>query len=244
MKDCTNLLIEYFRAELPKLPNNYNWKIPDISGFYLSGSSGYEANVELKKYLNKVWKESDIKDKYHLSNVIVSDWGGVRSNNPSTLHNYVDELHKNTPSTPLKGVASYSKIFSISNMEKYAIYDARVAACLNAVQWNSNIVEGVAFNYISGRNNITGHAEKKIGFTQQEEFKVKKLCEQGWKRLKRDETYNTYLNILSLCLDSFSQYNLYDLEMVLFANAEKECRLAMDNLSAKSRSQHLTSGSS
>lgn len=143
----------------------------------------------------------------------------------------MEEVEKESPSTPIKGVASYSKVFAITNLNIYAIYDARVAVSLNAIQWNANLKEGVAFNYIPGRNNITGNTEKRIGFAYQDQFKVRNLIKIGWIGLKRDETYSYYLDTLRECLKHFPKFKLYDLEMVLFANAEKECTEAMKSLS-------------
>ncbi|NOR87022.1 MAG: hypothetical protein GQ527_05385 [Bacteroidales bacterium] len=227
MEECTKVLVEYFKDELPKLEENYQWKIPNIDGFHLCGEKGYTPNVELKKYFNELWLKSNPEERFKLSKIVVADWGGVKTNQPETLKYYVDELEKDRPGTPLKGVASYSKIYSITDMNKYAIYDARVAACLNAVQWNYSVKKGVAFNYISGRNKTTGDATKKIGFVHQEPFKIKNLVANGWSRIKRDETYQVYLDILQNCLKLLPTYSLYDLEMVLFANAEKECEKAM-----------------
>jgi len=98
------------------------------------------------------------------------------------------------------------------------------------VQWNASVNQGIAFNYISGRNKVTGDATKKRGFVYQERFKVKSLVANGWKRLKRDNTYQVYLDILKQCLAYLPQYSMHDLEMVLFANAEKECEKAMERI--------------
>ena len=132
-------------------------------------------------------------------------------------------IKSENPSTPLKGIASYSKIYSIIDMDKYAVYDARVAAALNAIQWNYGVKDGMAFNYINVRNNIIGNATKKIGFVYQEPFKVKNLVAKGWRKIRKDDTYQVYLDLLQTCLKQLPKYNLYELEMVLFANAEKEC---------------------
>lgn len=45
---------------------------------------------------------------------------------------------------------------------------------------------------------------------------------------KRDETYTTYINLLKFYLNFFPKYKLYDLEMVLFSNAEFQCKKALD----------------
>jgi len=171
-----------------------------------------------------------LPDEPDIAKVIVSKWGGVRRNKDTTFEGYVKEILKPIPSTPLGGIASYSKIFAIADMNKYAIYDARVAACLNAIQWNSDMKNGIAFNYIDGRNKVTGHKGEKKGFAHQNEFETKYLIEHGWKKVEKDETYTVYLELLKECLKHFKDYKLHDLEMVLFANAEKECKKAMDSL--------------
>ena len=230
MTDITQavmVLNRYFKSELPKLEDSYSWKIPMIYGFSGSGKSGYKENVMLKRYFHRQWNGCNRKDREKLSKIVVSDWGGVRNNKKETLLSYVAEAESKTPRTPIKGVASYSKIYSITDLKKYAIYDARVAVSLNAVQWNHNVKKGIAFNYIPGLNNVTGNALKKIGFVYDDRFKVKKLTESGWQSVKRDLTYEVYLKCLKKCLESFPKYKLYDLEMVLFANSEIECNKAM-----------------
>ncbi|WP_444894683.1 hypothetical protein ACJJIE_11385 [Microbulbifer sp. TRSA001] len=227
MNNCINALVEYFKNEVPKLESRYSWKIPQFSDFESSGKSGYQQNIELKHHFNAKWQSSNTENKLALSKEVVADWGGVRGNKDETLTSYVNELIKEKPRTPLKGIASYSKIFSIVDMDRYAIYDARVAACLNAVQWNHGVSTGLAFNYISGRNNVVGNSINKSGFVYQEEFKVSSLVAAGWQRIKRSDTYQVYLDVLKQCLKSLPGYKLYDLEMVLFANAETECLKAM-----------------
>jgi hypothetical protein len=231
MKTSISALVDYFSVELPMLEKNYDWKIPEISGFNYSGKRDYQSNVALKKFFQESWANAkNDTERFDLSLLIVKDWGGVKNNKPATLENFVSEFSKSLPQLPLKGVASYSKIFSMADLDSYAIYDARVAACLNAVQWNCG-VKGLAFNYIPGRNNTTGHAEKKIGFTYQEQFKTDALVRSGWDRIEKDDTYKIYLKLLKECHSHYPNYRLYDLEMILFANAEVECIKAMKAIS-------------
>jgi hypothetical protein len=230
MQPYISALLDYFSYELPKLEKNYEWKIPKIAGFKYSGKSDYLSNVALKKFLHECWnKTNGDSERLMLASLVVKDWGGVKNNKPGTLKKYVDALNADLPHTPIKGVASYSKIFSIADLDRFAIYDARVAACLNAVQWNSKI-KGLAFNYISGRNNTTGHSGKRIGFVYQDKFKIDSLISCGWQTIDKDKTYETYLSLLKECHSHFRNYNLYDLEMVLFANAETVCRKAMETI--------------
>jgi hypothetical protein len=234
MSQCEVALIDYFKDNLEHIKNaniGYRWKIKNIKDFTYNGHDDYYANVELKKHFYDKWHSSEQADKYGIAEQIVKDWGNVRGHAPETLPNYIRELKKERPNTPLKGVASYSKIFSVTDLDKYAIYDSRVAACLNAIQYNYNRAKktkgGIAFHYVPGRNNIIGafklKTRERIGFVHQPQFKRNALIESGWQDIGRDETYATYLKTLKNCLENFRGYKLYDLEMSLFSNAEKEC---------------------
>lgn len=76
LKPDISTLVAYFEKELPKLENNYLWKIPKIEDFKKSGEKNYLANVELKKYFNEKWTASSSEERIDLSKIIVSDWGG------------------------------------------------------------------------------------------------------------------------------------------------------------------------
>lgn len=96
-----------------------------------------------------------------------------------------------------------------------------MAVSLNAIQYIYDVNEGQIFNYIPGRNNITGNALKKTRFVYTHPFKKQDLQKLGWGKIKRDDTYKVYLRLLNETLTSFSKHTLYELEMALFANAEK-----------------------
>lgn len=228
LNQTISILCQFFDREVPLLSNTYNWKIPKIDSFTQSGESGYTPNLALKQYLNKLWGNASSDDeKLRVAKVIVSDWGGVRGNNQNTLIKYVNAISKSAPPTPIQGVASYSKIFAIVDPQRFAIYDARVAACLNAAQINAKIKTGLAFNYVPGRNNVVGNTTTKTGFTQDPRFSTKQLVQLGWSSIRRDDTYKKYLELLFACLKERPQYSLTSLEMALFANAERECKTAM-----------------
>lgn len=226
--ELIDVLCEFFKNEIPNLVETYEWNIPDIKGFHTDNENNFKANIDLKKHLHNQWTASSEQEKISLAETIVSKWGGVRTNHLSTLERYVRELNNANPNTPLKGVASYSKIFSIARPDRYAIYDARVAACLNAIQLHAKMKKGVAFNYVPGRNNIIGNAVNKCGFTQTDNFKVKTLINKGWRKIEKDNTYKVYNEVLSLCQKRLSDTSRYELEMALFAKAEYECKIQLD----------------
>ena len=226
------LVRDFFSETLKKLEETYTWRVPSIAGFKAQATNRYQANIQLKKFLNQKWCcTNDPQDKMSLAKIVVADWGGIRSNTDETLKAYVKMLDKDNPVTPLKGIASYSKIFSIADLGKYAIYDARVAACLNAVQYRLKIEQGLAFNYVNGRNSIIGHAGKRDGFVYKKSFKVSDLLEGGWVKIEKDRTYECYLRLLRKCLDKLNASNglqMFHLEMALFSNAEAECKKALE----------------
>lgn len=230
MKHPIAILCDFFRREVPRLEETYNWKIPKVVGFNQSGETGYQPNLNLKAFLTQLWERSlSREERIHLAKIIVSDWGGVRANRPDTLASYIDGITNGTAPTALNGVASYSKILAIVFPGKYAIYDARVAACLNAIQINAGIQNGIAFNYVPGRNNVIGNAKTKSGFTHEMRFSTKELVRAGWLPINRAQTYSEYLELLSNCSKELPTHKLASLEMALFANAESECIRAMRN---------------
>lgn len=222
------LLCRFFDREVPRLATRYDWKIPAIAGFAQAGARGHAPNLALKQYLKALWDgATSDAERLRIARIIVSDWGGVRGNRDSTLLRYVQAATQGVAPATLQGVASYSKIFAIAHPRRFAIYDARVAACLNAVQINGGLARGMAFNYVPGRNTIVGNVATRTGFTQQPAFAPRHLVQRGWRAIGRDQTYATYLALLQACRAERPQHSLTDLEMALFATAEDECRQAM-----------------
>lgn len=224
-----NFLAELMKTELWKVRQEYKWKIPNLEGFTpLENANNYESNIALKKHLARKWQTADQTERLELAHWVIAQWGGVRANKPERLAKYVDLAKDDVVPSVLYGVASYSKLFAIADMDKYVIYDARVAACLNAIQYVYDCPNPIAFNYIPGRNNTVGNTGNKSGFTQDERFKVKTLTEKlGWQRVKRNETYRKYLDVIHAVKKELGHDNVYDLEMYLFAMAEIHCEKAM-----------------
>ena len=223
----------YFRGEsafaqlgLPAVEADYKWRIPttlyDGSTPDYPGTN-FKANVALKKDLSRRWAQEP-KNRERIAKWIISDWGGIRGNKKTTIHNYYLEALKNTPQTPIKGIASFSKILAIKAPDQYAIYDARVAVSLNAIQIIAGKKNGLAFPYLSGRNNITGNwtAKPKRGFSANAEASIDTLTSKPneWTRVKNDAAYVTYLGGLHQ-ISTELNVPVYFLEMALFAQAEK-----------------------
>lgn len=209
------------------LRKNYNWPkrgdFPDISGVATArfelGSDNYENNILLKENSKIIWQQFG---GAKLANWIISEWGGIRGNKKSTLQKYIDRIQAGDVPLELKGVASYSKILSFVNPEKYAIYDARVAISLNAIQLLSKQKYGLAFRYLPGRNTALKR------FREHPRTAYQALIDSGWRSMQPDDTYTTYLELLRTALENLTSSNLYHLEMSLFADAENLARLFLN----------------
>ena len=228
---------EYFTGNLPfkdfglnAAKFDYSWNIPktlfDEEPLNIPGSS-FEANVKLKLLLNNKWhSEPDVRKK--IVEWIISDWGGIRSNSKNTIHKYFLHSLENTPPTPLTGIASFSKVLAIKDPLKYAIYDARVAVSLNAIQMIYNVVNGAAYPYLPGRNNITGHwtSNPPRGFSRNDATSIETLLSAPyeWKKIRNKDAYSTYINLLQ-SISKELDAPLYELEMALFSQApELACK--------------------
>ena len=139
-------------------------------------------------------------------------------------------MENNHNYTPLKGIASYSKILAAAFPEDYAIYDARVAASLNAIQLLNPSDGRIAFHYLAGRNNIVGNKNKKIGFTEDKRFSIKNLTSSDYNFLPIDKNnvYKIYINLLKNIVQKNPNFKLHECEMVLFAQAEELCTKVMN----------------
>ena len=218
-------LKDYFEGKSPfqglglkNLSNNYKWprkgdfpSIKTISSIKILGNNNYEKNIFLKENSSKIWNEGS---KFDIAKWAIKNWGGIGGNKNETIEKYLNEIeNKNYPSY-IKGVASYSKILSFIKPEEFAIYDARVAISLNALQLLCKSASGVAFTYLDGRNNAL------TLFRNSEPTKTKNLIKNGWQEIPKNDCYSIYLNYLKIVNSYFPTSKLYELEMSLFADAE------------------------
>tara|TARA_A100001015_G_scaffold265870_1_gene314629 strand:+ start:1733 stop:2470 length:738 start_codon:yes stop_codon:yes gene_type:complete len=203
---------------LKNLSNNYNWprkgdfpSIKAISSIDILGKNNYEKNIFLKKNSSKIWSEGS---KFEIAKWAISDWGGIRRNKTKTIEKYIYEIENKNYPCYIEGVASYSKILSFMKPDEFAIYDARVAISLNAIQLLSRSESGVIFTYLSGRNKAL------TLFRNSEPTKTKNLIKNGWQEIEKNKCYSFYLNYLKKVNSYFPTSKLYELEMSLFADAE------------------------
>jgi hypothetical protein len=214
------------------------WQVSDRAWRTLRTGFEYERyainlpqqNIELKRHLAKCWANSSLDEKIRLATWIVRDWGGIYRNSEMTILGYVNQADAERPATPFSGIASYSKILGVKDPERYAVFDARVAASLNAIQlmlFRDGILRSpdlLAFAVPPGRNEIVNRfdsvafptALKRVGFTF----------------VPRAAIYGTYLAILRAIhfVDHESIHrieSILEIEMFLFAQADKLCEKAI-----------------
>jgi hypothetical protein len=112
-------------------------------------------------------------------------------------------------------------VLSVSDPQRYAIYDARVATSLNAIQ----VLERqhvLAFPYPPGRNSEIDDPKTKKGFS--DIFSRKHLKAQGFQTFPRDDTYQVYLTLLRE-LTLTTGKSMLEIEMQLFGRAVEFSKL-------------------
>lgn len=181
-----------------------------------------QQNIELKWHLAKHWASAAIDERIRIATWIVSDWGGIRRNSEMTILAYVNQADAERPATPFTGISSYSKVLAIKDPERFAIFDARVAASINAIQLlgvsRSNLKpsNSLAFTIPAGRNGAVTDFRSNVG-------SLASLVRAGFALVEADSTYGMYLTLLSEIERRLGGLSLLQIEMVLFARAPALC---------------------
>jgi hypothetical protein len=189
-------------------------------------------NVELKLHLARCWEAASLDEKIRLATWIVSDWGGIRRNNPATILGYVNQADAERPATPFTGISSYSKILAIKDPVRHAVYDARVAASLTAIQLlllhDGKLASDqlLAFAIPMGRNQTINQF---IGTF------VPRRAELGFATVPPDMIYRTYLDLLGATSKSTNK-PILEIEMFLFGHANRLCTKALQLVARRAAS--------
>jgi hypothetical protein len=190
----------------------YRWPIPslDIGIPCKQGEDSLmHANMRLKRTLNTAWRDGHESRRYEIANWYVARWGGVRKNKPETLSGYVSAPEADLLDRGTAGIATWTKVLVVRDPERYAIFDARVATSLNALQLIHGHSDPILFPNLRNQN------------TAIEDFQ-KWLRGRGHDRsryLPRKAVYPTYLSILKDVAEGAGLSSLDEVEMVLFADA-------------------------
>ena len=121
------------------------------------------------------------------------------------------------------GIASWSKALCISDPSKFAIFDARVSASLNALQIVKGTNKPKLYPVLTSRNNAIKKGIKL--------FKDKAIT-QAWETALECRFYSTYLKYLknaASSLDKDRNASVTTIEMLLFAKAEELVKEAFPN---------------
>lgn len=192
----------------------YQWNIDSERlrelGITVSGQNSFERNVDLKRKLSRRWHRHS-EDRTRLTQFYVAGWGRIRSNAPKTLQEFAIAPAEQLIARGYMGVASWSKVLVMHDPDKYAIFDARVAAALNGLQLQDQSTNPTLFPILSSRNRAIADSARLFRSVAQ------RVC---WSRLGARVFYREYLSLISAVASRISQ-PIYVIEMLLFAKAKE-----------------------
>jgi hypothetical protein len=200
-----------------RLNDIYHWDEPDsklppsIRFNPRFDVSSAEWNIQLKSALHNAFRDANETNRRLIAEWVVKEWGGVKKNKPGTLATYVAMTRAKCPKTPWKGVASYSKIMAVFDPKQYAIFDARVASSLNAIQMLDDKKLKVRFPIPSGQNIAIKRFAKMVS-------QAGSVHEIG-----KEQAYREYL-VLITAVSGVLKCDLYKIEMLLFGLATRLAR--------------------
>jgi hypothetical protein len=222
-------LVTAIKVELSKPPSGppHNWPVGAVAWAQLGTDFDPEKyrdnpakqNIELRYHLKTCWANADAPERTRLATWIIKYWGGIGANNQETIDAYVAMADTRDPTTPFRGVSSYSKVLSMRDPDKFAIYDARVAASLNAIQLILRLQGGSSVHFLAfptpkSRNN-----------------EVQRFCEMfpstiltdkyGFQRVPDDRAFSVFLELLGEL--KMEMKSILQVEMELFARCEDFC---------------------
>lgn len=222
-------LLDFSKENIGNLSSTYKWPINlDHLPIQLniSGDGSYEKNIDLRFQLHSSYLSSEtFEEKYSLIKWYIYNWGGVKTNNQKTLELYTSSSPQELIERGAQGIASWSKALSIINPTEYAIYDARVAMSINALQIIYDIDSHEYYPPLLSRNKTINSCKEQI-----------KTTIKQWKKAKDTDFYQNYLNLLKeVANDLGNNVTHHDIEMLLFAYAEELALLAVEQVYAQNK---------
>jgi len=217
MRTRLEAVTEYIVANQQDLAEIYRWRFDETVlleelNIEVDGNNWYEKNLELKRRLAECWALNERADQMRLANYYVREFGGIRANDAQTISGYVETL-RGGHLPPFQGIASWSKIASIANCNRYAIFDARVAFALNAIQVLNGVDDALAFPSLPSR---------KARITEAAPIAQQRAEGHNGARMQRRRVYRDYLELLAQAAGNLDgDQRLARAEMVLFAKAEE-----------------------
>jgi hypothetical protein len=228
MEQLIDVVTEYVRQKHAGGTTWYGWsfdpeKVPSgVLDGGVQGSDWYARNADLKLRLRDSWLAGNAAFRAQLERYYIVDWGGVRGNLPETLEAYHAASAGENIARGKTGIASWSKALCVRDPLRYAIFDARVAASLNALQiiHRSRIGEPVCFPVLASQNGTVKRANAQL----RSHFR-----EHAWPRV-RPGFYTDYLEVCRFAASRIGTPGqplpIHAVEMALFAHTEELLREA------------------
>jgi hypothetical protein len=202
----------YLLTNVNQIQSSYEWDFPTKNlptPYAKKFNNDYKNSLDLRAFIHDAIKSKSAKAG-ELQAWYVRDWGGVKTNSPSTLDEYIQTSSVDLIQRGDKGIASWSKMLSVRDPSKYAIYDARVAMSLNTISLTQSSESTLFFPQLASRNKKIVSAQAAV------KMHAKRRALQPAKYF-----YNDYLNLLSQAVkECGNKFDIQTAEMVLFANAE------------------------
>jgi hypothetical protein len=209
------VLKSYVDDMRPKIDEIYDYKFFTPDDFAWVGGTQAQKNVALRKHYNLKWLAASergcLASKEAIARQYIVDFGGIRKNSGEKISHYANAPDEELADGKLAGVASWSKVLSIRNPAAYAIYDARVAFSLNALQVQRLGHVGVWFPLLSTQNATLKRVQRPFA-------NIKPKLEH---RIKSRVAYRCYMEAL---IHAVGNGLPDDGEMILFAVAPKLAR--------------------
>jgi hypothetical protein len=215
--DLNQALRHFLYDRIENLSQTYDWSFsmsgfPD-SNYYASGESNYHKSRNLRNFIFERISEGSALSK-GLQIWYVKNWGGVKRNSPETLEGYIKSSPEELFCLGTKGVATWSKILSVRNPSKFAIYDARVALSINSLQKKYKVDDPVLFPQLSSQNRT---------FVQPTQRRI--LSSRYFSNSIQENFYSEYISLLTRTVSTMKGFDIQDAEMVLFSCAEELSRI-------------------
>lgn len=211
---------EYGRHWLTPENDWYQWR--NINPRYLPidvalpNGNQYSQNASLKNQLSLRYRNGNDEAKIAVTKYYIAVWGGVKRNSIEKIRRYSLDDPEHLIANGAQGVASWSKALCIRDPARYAIYDARVALSLNAIQVVAGVEAPVLYPLLSGQNKLVNEGSRRI---------CRHACGNNWPEVEEAAFYQQYNEVLAAAANAL-QVNHYTLEMLLFAHAPMLLRAA------------------
>lgn len=197
------VLVEAIEGLIRDVGAAYSWAVPDICPVsYEKTGNSLTDTLNLRAACHLLWLTAPER-RVEICGWYVRRWGRIAKTSDDRIAHYVGTLARGELPDRLMGVASWSKVASLCDPNKFPIYDARVAFALNALLIRGNIA--VPSFRMPGSQSTTINAA------------LKRLKAHGVKELNINTRVDDYRRYMALMSRFGTRMSLA--EMALFASA-------------------------